>query len=171
MSSSAASLAPAEYVWKFPGSPIRIHIPLDVISQLRSQLNLERTAEPENACECGGLLLGAVENSRVHITDFEPFSLEPGQRNFILSEAQKLQLEKVIAGRRGKTKTAAVVGYYRSDLRGGIQLRAQDLALIDTLFVERSDVFLVICSSDMGNSMVGCFFRVGGLIFEVVSFM
>ena len=138
---------------------------------MREELKLEQTSEAEEAREYGGLLLGQVENSRVYVTDFEPFSLEPGQRHFILSEAQQLRLQKVIAGRRGKIKTTAVVGYYRSDVREGLQLTPQDLTLINTTFPEPSDIFLVIRASETGAPMAGFFFHENGSVFPHASFM
>ena len=40
MIKSAKAVDPAaEYVWKFSGSPIRIHVAISVISELRQQLN------------------------------------------------------------------------------------------------------------------------------------
>src|SRR5687767_591720 len=108
MSNSASiKVNTAEYVWKFPGSPVRIHIALDVIARMREQLNLQRAPESEGACELGGLLLGRVETSRVYVTGFEPFEVEPGQQHFVLSETQRSRLEKVIAGRGGKINTTA----------------------------------------------------------------
>jgi hypothetical protein len=154
--SAAAKALSAEYVWKSPAAPVRIHITLDVISQLRKHLHADR--------ESGGLLVGSVDHNRVYITDFEASNFERGHSHFIASDAAGIRLQNAIAGRRGKTNTSAVVGYYRTDAGGGIRLTEQDLKLIDTCFPDRSDVFLVIRTAKDGSSTAGFFFHDGGSV-------
>src|SRR5882672_12481093 len=55
---SGASMRSA-YSWTFPGAPIRINIPFDLISRLRAELDQhENLASSTPGAEVGGVLLG-----------------------------------------------------------------------------------------------------------------
>jgi hypothetical protein len=171
MIKSAKAVDPAaEYVWKFSGSPIRIHVAISVISKLRQQLNSDTSVDPAQKKEIGGLLIGGIRDGRLAITDVEPLSLDPGQRHFILSDSQKEFLRKTIAARQASASTA-IVGYYRSDVRTGIKLAEEDLVLIREFFRSPLDVFLVIRADDEGKPKAGFFFWDAGAIFSDASFL
>ena len=171
MIKSAKAVDPAaEYVWKFSGSPIRIHVAISVISKLRQQLNADTSVDPAQKKEIGGLLIGGIRDGRLAITDIEPLSLDPGQRHFILSDSQKESLKKSIAARQTGA-SSAIVGYYRSDVRTGIKLAEEDLVLIREFFRSPLDVFLVIRSDEEGKPKAGFFFWDAGSIFSDASFL
>ena len=171
MIKSAKAVDPAaEYVWKFSGSPIRIHVAISVISKLRQQLNSDTSVDPAQKKEIGGLLIGGIRDGRLAITDIEPLSLDPGQRHFILSDSQKESLKKSIAARQTGA-SSAIVGYYRSDVRTGIKLAEEDLVLIREFFRSPLDVFLVIRSDEEGKPKAGFFFWDAGSIFSDASFL
>jgi hypothetical protein len=168
-SAKAVDLA-AEYVWKFSGSPIRIHVAISVISKLRQQLNSDTSADPAQKKEIGGLLIGGIRDGRLAITDIEPLSLGPDQRHFILFDSQRESLRKSIAARQASASTA-IVGYYRSDVRTGIKLTEEDLVLIREFFRSPLDVFLVIRADNEGKPKAGFFFWDAGSIFSDASFL
>jgi hypothetical protein len=172
MIKSATALDPAaEYVWKFSGSPIRIHVALAVIAKLRQQLSTGADLDASKKKEIGGLLVGRVREGRLEISDIEPLNLDPEQPNFILSDIQKQLLRKSISARQVGADAAAVVGYYRSDLRAGIKLTEDDLLLIREFFRSPLDVFLVMRADDQGKAKAGFFFWDAGSIFSDASFL
>jgi outer membrane biosynthesis protein TonB len=158
-----------DYVWAFPGSPVRIHLSLSVVSNLREQLFTE--FDPSSAKEYGGLLLGKVEAGRVHITDFRLFDTTSDGQYFVLSNSDKNNLQELIRKQGTDTSMPAVVGYFRTDLRGGIRLSQEDLALSKELFNDPRQVFLIISGKDTGRPTAGFFFWDTGSIFAEATFM
>lgn len=159
-----AELAP-EYVWGFPGTPVRIHLRLAVVARLREHL-LQKSASGEASKEIGGLLLGESRPGHVEINDFHLFETDRPDRHFILSDTEKASLRKVV-----QTRGSTVAGYFRSDLRGAIRLSKEDLSLIQDTFRNPSHVFLVMRLEDEAMPMAGFFFWDGGSIFSEATFM
>ncbi len=156
--------APAEYVWTFPGSPVAIHVPLTVISQLREHA-FSGLSSPYPK-ETGGVLLGRADPGRVHITGFEPLESVRRSRHFVLSNEDKVALRSMV-----ESRTRQVIGYYRTDLRDGIQLANEDIDLIDRVFCDPTHVFLVMRVEQNGVPAAGFFFWDGGTIFRDETFL
>lgn len=164
-----ATESSSNYVWAFPGSPVRIHLSLAVVSKLREQLFTG--FDPSSAKEIGGLLLGNTHVGRVHISDVRFFRPEEDGRNFVLSTFDKEELQKIIQQQHEDENLPAVVGYFRSDLRGGVRLSQEDLALSKELFNDSHQVFLIIHAKDSSTPTAGFFFWDNGSIFAEASFM
>ena len=69
---TAQTIAPEQahhYLWWFPGSPVRVHLALGVVQELKNRLfNPEaELGHPEE-----GLLFGEIRNGATAILDFEP---------------------------------------------------------------------------------------------------
>jgi hypothetical protein len=158
-----------DYIWTFPGSPVRIHLGLAVVSKLREQLFTG--FDPSSAKEIGGLLLGKVQAGRVYITDVRSFNTTGDERYFILSGSDKEQLQELIRKQGVDDSIPSVVGYFRSDLRGGIRLSQEDLVLSKELFSDPRQIFLIISAKDAGTPTAGFFFWDTGSIFTEASFM
>jgi hypothetical protein len=123
-------------------------------------------SDPLQSVECGGLLLGAVPSPQVEITDFEPFHLDSSlSRLFVLTEAERARLGNTIRKLAEKNTKAVVVGYFRSSLRGGLQLSSDDVSLIKEHFREPDQVFLVVTPEQDGAATAGLFFWESGEIF------
>ena len=166
-STLAAELSP-DYVWAFPGSPVRIHLSLSVVSKLREQLFTG--FDPGSAKEIGGLLLGKAQAGRVDITDIRSFSAtEDGY--IAWSSADKVHLKSLLQKHQSDHSLPSIVGYFRSDLRGGIRLSEEDLTLSRELFSDPEQVFLIISGQASGTPTAGFFFWDRGSIFAEASFM
>ena len=162
---------PEEYLWSFPGSPVRIHLRLSVVSRLQEHLFSGPEPDPAKIKERGGLLLGKVRPGAVEIVDFEPLISNRTDRHFSLSEFEKSYLQKTLQQWRSDDSGVSVVGYYRTDVRGSIRLSPADLDLINEHFKDPSHVFLVIGAVEHGTPEAGFFFWDGGTIFADTSFM
>src|SRR5712691_6344850 len=66
---------PGYYVWQISGKPVEVHLHLDVLDRLASEIMRGFGAVPKRAAEVGGLLLGTIQPgspSIVRIEDYEP---------------------------------------------------------------------------------------------------
>ncbi|HYI93673.1 MAG TPA: hypothetical protein VEX68_09020 [Bryobacteraceae bacterium] len=156
-----------DYVWTFPGSPIRIHLSLAVVARLREQLFTG--FDPSSSREIGGLLLGKVHAGGIHVKDIRSFCPSDNGSYFILSDIDKVNLKDVIKEQQGAG--SLVVGYFRSDQRGGIRLSEEDLSLSRELFSDPEQVFLIISKPDNNTPKAGFFFWDAGSIFAEASFL
>jgi hypothetical protein len=162
---------PEYYVWTFPGAPVRIHFKLSVVASIRKYLFNGLDPDLSKCAEAGGLLLGNSSPGRVEITDFQPFE-DPGQsRFFVLCDAGKSLLKNALEERRGSAGSTSVVGYFRSQVRDGLRLCDEDLALIADFFPDPSHVFLLVRPDETGAPLAGFFFRDGDSIFADSSLM
>ena len=98
---------PRVYIWSFPGSPIKVHIDLDVVDRIRLQIS---AAHPQP----GGLLLGRVLGAVVHIHSVHA-----------LGTVDNASVEAALMDRA--VNRSAVVGYYRLDAGDILRLGALDL--------------------------------------------
>ncbi len=156
-----------DYVWTFPGSPIRIHLSLAVVTRLREQLFTG--FDPSSSREIGGLLLGKVQAGGIHVKGIRSFCPADKSSYFILSDIDKVNLKDVIKEQQGAG--SLVVGYFRSDQRGGIRLSEEDLSLSRELFSDPEQVFLIISKPDNNMPKAGFFFWDAGSIFAEASFL
>jgi hypothetical protein len=155
--------APEFYTWTFPGAPVRIHLHLNVVESLGREVRRAFESVPSHSVEIGGILYGTADFAAspiIEIKDFEPFLCEyrPDHR-FILSDADQRKLEKVLAARRADGSDAlSVVGYYRSQINEGLNLREEDVAIAQSNFYDPANVFLLVKPSSDGTSSAGFFF-------------
>jgi len=120
---------PGYYVWAVPGSPVAVHLRLDVVDRLAAEFMRGLGAVPKRGAEVGGVLLGSIEpglvqdTSIVRIEDFEPVpcSYVRGP-SYLLTEDDRKLFEDVC-------KRRSPVGYYRSHTREGLSLGPEDLDL------------------------------------------
>jgi TonB family protein len=155
------------YVWTFQGAPVRIRIALDAVRRIREYL----VAGPGKS-EVGGLLLGKPHAGGVVIDDFAPLLREENcGTNFVFSDAQKLDLRNYIEVLNRLGGDLSVVGYFRTDLREGVRLYGEDLTLIEDLFPDRSNAFLVIRPHQNRPPTAGFFFWDDNTIFSSLSFL
>jgi TonB family protein len=170
----AASFPPGEefYVWKFPGSPKRIHICLETVERLRREVVEKAQAHGGQGAEIGGLLLGSFSRSgtEVEIRDYQTLPCESrSEGRYALSTPTDIErLEAAIAEKR---RGLRVVGSFRSHLREGLCLDEQDLNVCQIWFADPAHVFLVVKPARDGNCEAGFFFWDHGEIQAAFSFM
>lgn len=139
MTESLASAGFNYYVWWFPGSPVRVHLALDVVRRLKEQLHLAGPQAPEE-----GLLFGRAADGATEVFDFQS---TPGR----VSEAVGALAKE--AGQR------LLVGYYRVEAGDSLRLADSDLVLAQACFTNPYQVFLVIQPTGFGPANASFFFR------------
>ena len=149
-----APAEPARYLWSFPGSPIQVHVDLDVVRRIQARLT------EGGSQSAWGLLVGSVSGQVTAISGFE--TLAKGDTTEI--ERAMAALEKAAGGRE-------VVGYYRTHGEGSLRLSEADLSLARTYFRNPHHVILLIQTVESGPANASFFFWDGGRITGDFSFM
>lgn len=149
------------FSWTFPGSPIRIDIPLRLISRLRAELD-QHLADSTSSAEVGGVLLGRQKTPTIlEINDYVWVpSEEPGtQYHQDPSELKRLQLVYTF-----------VVGYFRTQSEDNLRLRDEEITFVGKHFRDSANVVLLIQNSRELHT-AGFFFWMQEGVFAPVSFM
>src|ERR1700744_818245 len=159
-STGTMELVDVEYFdWEPDGSPVSIHMHRDTIDAISRDVTDAWKTLARPVLETGGLLLGRVEAGErptVWINRYQPVECrhKAGPR-FVLDEEDKAGLEKAAAEvLAGET---AVVGFYRSHLRDGLQLEDSDFDLVRRYFSDAADLILLI-KPENPSTMSGQFF-------------
>lgn len=152
-----------QYIWTFPGAPVRIHLHLSVVESLGREVRRAFESVPSHSVEIGGILYGSADFAAgpiIEIKDFEPFLCEyRADHKFILSDGDRRKLERLLAARRADGAEApAVVGYYRSHIGEGLSLRPEDVAVAQAHFLDPASVFLLVKPLADGSASAGFFF-------------
>jgi hypothetical protein len=150
------------FSWTFPGSPIRIDIPLGLISRLRAELD-QHLADSTSGAEVGGVLLGRQKTpTRLEIDDYVwvPSEEQPGtQYHLDPSQVRRLSLVYTF-----------VVGYFRTQSEHNLHLRDDEITFVGKHFRDPANVVLLIQNSPELHT-AGFFFWMQEGIFAPVSFM
>lgn len=136
------SYVPADlsyYVWSFPGSPLKVHLALNVVRQLSEQLQL---ADLQAAGE--GLLFGKAIEGATEVLDFQS---APGH------------VPETVAALAQDGGKRLLVGYYRIETGNSLGLNESDLTLARTCFTQPYHVFLIIQASGFGPPNASFFFH------------
>jgi len=132
---------PKHYVWWFPGSPVKVHLDLQVVQRLKDGLRGTGTTISE------GLLFGRVQNGAAEILDFQP--------------ASNGNVRNMIAALPGEPGKRFLMGYYRTEDGDAFLLNARDASLAEECFRKPYHVFLMIRSDGFGSPNATFFFRDG----------
>lgn len=116
---------PSQYVWWFPGSPVKVHVDLRVITELQERLRDTGLGMAES-----GLLFGRVLEGATEILEFRP--------------ASSLSVPEMIAEFAAERGKRLLVGYYRTEYGETLRLNEDDLSLFKTFFGKPYHVFLLI---------------------------
>jgi hypothetical protein len=151
------------FTWTFPGSPICIDFPLDLISRLRAELDQhENLASSASGSAIGGVLLGHRKTpTTLEIDDYIWVSSEeqPGSC-FHLETSQLKHLRFVYT----------VVGYFRTQPEDNLGLRDEEISFVGKHFRDPTNVVLLIQTSPHRYT-AGFFFWMREGVFAPVSFM
>jgi hypothetical protein len=153
---------PSVFSWTFPGSPIRIDIPLGLISRLRAELD-QHLADSTSGAEVGGVLLGRQKTpTRLEINDYVwiPSEEQPGTQ-YHLDPSQVKRLSQVYT---------FVVGYFRTQSEHNLHLRDDEITFVGKHFRDPANVVLLIHNSPELHT-AGFFFWMQEGIFAPVSFL
>src|SRR5579872_4279885 len=173
---SAAQSVSEYYTWTFPGAPVRIQLHLDAVERLGREVRRAFEAIPSHSVEIGGLLLGTADfqaSPVIEVKDFEPFLCEyRADHKFVLSDPDRRRLERrLAAGKSEHDGRLGVVGYYRSHIGEGLNLREEDVAIAKTCFYDPANVFLVVKPGSDGFSSAGFFFWDNGRMDSEFTFL
>ena len=130
---------PKHYVWWFPGSPIKVHLDLQVVQRLKQRLGNAGTG----VSECG-LLFGGSRDGATEILDFQP--------------ALSASVPEMVAALPTELKRR-LIGYYRTEENESLHLNAQDLSLAERCFRGPNQVFLMVHANGFGPPAATFFFR------------
>jgi len=163
--------APGYYLWEAAGRGFEVHISLDAIDALLSEIMRGFGAVPKRGAEVGGLLIGSIERGAatiVRIDDFEP--VECGYTrgpSYLLSPEERETFEGACARwRPDASRDSYAVGFYRSHTREGLSLAREDVELLDRCFSGPSYVALLVKPFATKASPAGFFFRENGTFQE-----
>lgn len=160
-STGTMELVDVEYLdWEPEGSPVSIHMHRDTIDAISRDVADAWKTLARPVLETGGLLLGRVEageRPKVWIERYQRVECrhKAGPR-FVLDEEDTAGLEKAAADVLSGGETA-VVGFYRSHLRDGLQLEPSDYDLVRRYFSDAADLILLI-KPENASTMSGQFF-------------
>jgi outer membrane biosynthesis protein TonB len=135
--------APTHYVWWFPGSPVKVHLDLQVVRRLKEQLQ----QSGPGAAQQEGLLFGRKLDGATEILDLRP--------------ADGRGIAEMIAALPKEQSKRALVGYYRTEPGDLLRLNDSDRALAEKFFPRPHQVFLVIQSTGFGPPNATFFFHDG----------
>jgi protein TonB len=145
---------PVSYTWGFAGSPIQIHLSLDVVSRLRKQIqDSQKVTGAPTVC---GLLTGeTVKPGITAILDFRP-----------LRTLSAPSVTDALDGARGE-----VVGFYRTTPPGIDSMSDEDRALAAKFFSHPGSVFLFVESGASIGDARFCFWGEGQIFdFPLMTF-
>ena len=137
---------PGYHLWEVPGKSVSVQMNMDVIDRLSGAVLTGFGAIPRRGAEVGGILVGSIRDSVVHVEDFEPVACSYRRGpSYLLDEAdaaafaEAFEKWKPLPG-----KDQYTVGYYRSNTRDDAALSSEDRALCDKYFPPPSNVVLLI---------------------------
>ena len=157
------ALVRSAFSWTFPGSPIRIDIPLVVISRLQAELEQRENLASSDSTEIGGVLLGHQKTPTVlEIDDYIWVSSEERSgRQYYLDPSQLKRLRFVYT---------IVVGYFRTQSEDNLHLRDEEISFVGKHFRDPSNVVLLIHASPQRYT-ASFFFWMREGVFAPVSLM
>ncbi|HLH42156.1 MAG TPA: hypothetical protein VKV74_04155 [Bryobacteraceae bacterium] len=143
MAASTQAL-PGVYLWEPPEKTFAIRFHLDIVDKLLPEVMRAFAAVPKRGAEVGGVFIGSFEQPEpggqtfIHIEDFELVPCEYARGpSYLLAGDDRAAFEH--ACRRWSASgpdapAKQLVGYFRSHTRGGLELSAEDIELMDRLF-------------------------------------
>ncbi len=164
---------PGYYVWEVPGKALVVHLHLDVIDGVLSEVMRGFGAVPKRGAEVGGLLIGTIEPSGgergeqtiVRIEDFE--SVECAYKrgpSYLFTEDDGTTFHDAWERwQPGRSRPSYAVGFFRSHTRDGLSLSPVDIELLDRYFEGPSYAALLVKPFATKASLAGFFFREGGV--------
>jgi len=127
------------YSCTFPDSPVRINLPLDLISRLRTELGQNESLRTSPDTEVGGVLLGRPKKpNTLEIEDYVWVSSgQPGSR-YLLDPSE---LERL------RSFYTFVVGYFRTQPEDELHLRNEEITFVGKHFTDPTNAVLLINTS------------------------
>jgi hypothetical protein len=162
---------PEPYVWSAAGKNVAVHLDIEVLERLGTEVMRGFGAVPKRGVEVGGLLLGTIEDGEqtiVRIEDFEPVGCgyKRGPSYLLTDEDGRAFADACRRWDRNSGEEAYAVGYYRSHTREGLNFAPEDSEVMNHYFPDTSSVGLLIRPNATRASMAGFFIREEGVFSE-----
>lgn len=162
---------PGYYVWQVSGKPVEVHLHLDVLDRLGSEIMRGFGAVPKRGAEVGGLLLGTIQPgspSIVRIEDFEPVPCHYRRGpSYLFTEDDSAAFEKAFERTKpDPSRSIHAVGYFRGHTREGLSLAPEDVELLDQFLPGPAHVALLVKPFGTKVSVAGFFAREDGVFPE-----
>ena len=127
------------YSCTFPDSPVRINLPLDLISRLQTELERNESIANSPGTEIGGVLLGRPKKpNTLEIEDYVWVSSDqPGSRYHL----DPSELERL------RSFYTFVVGYFRTQPEDPLHLRGEEVTFVGKHFTDPTNAVLLINTS------------------------
>ena len=167
-----ASTNPAlqsHYRWDEPDTHLTVLLNPETADRLQTAALASTNPRQQSGDEVGGILLGRTEPDRnrmlIVVQDFEPVLCEhrSGSSYYSLSSEEAAVFASAMTWAKSR-RDLRPVGYYRSHVRSGLFLSADDLELIDRHFRDPENVFLLIKPLSNVACTAGFFFWRDGRI-------
>lgn len=162
----AAPERPGYYVWMAEGSPVAIHVRLDVVDRLAAEAMRGYGAVPKRGAEIGGLLIGQVEPGDtpiVRIEDFEPVPCDYKRGpSYLFTGQDGAAFDQACSRWQPEGAGDYAVGYFRSHTREGMGLAPEDIDLLEQHFPGQDRVALLVKPFATRVSAAGFFVRQNG---------
>jgi hypothetical protein len=162
---------PGYYVWQVSGKPVEVHLQLDVLDRLASEIMRGFGAVPKRGAEAGGLLLGTIapgSPSIVRIEDFEavPCHYRRGP-SYLFTEDDSAAFERAFERwKPDPSRAIYAVGHFRGHTRDGLSLAPEDVELLDHFFPGPAHIALLVKPFGTKVSVAGFFVREDGVFPE-----
>jgi hypothetical protein len=135
------------YVWRVSDG-FAIHLSLNVVTQLAAEIS--RGGNESSGPETRGILLGRMVDAPVRATVIEDFRLIPAGAASALPDSDDALFE--IASRMVETgNERRVLGFFRAQRDGNLNLGPRDLQTLSRLFCETGNIALVIQTARRGG--------------------
>ena len=162
---------PGYYVWQVSGKPVEVHLQLDVLDRMASEIMRGFGAVPKRGAEAGGLLLGTIapgSPSVVRIEDFEPVPCHYRRGpSYLFTEDDGAAFEQAFERTKpDPSRSTYAVGYFRGHTREGLSLAQEDVELLDHFFPGPAQVALLVKPFATKVSVAGFFAREDGVFPE-----
>src|ERR1043166_4695376 len=141
LSPQSKATDPKDYLWSFPGCPVKVRLSLSVVAELQRRFDKSAPSREE------GLLVGGTANGFTMISGYRP-----------LSNVGSRDRRDAVAALLESTGNQQVVGYYRFDGQDTLRLTESDISLAGTFFPKPHQVFLLIQPSNTGPANSAFFF-------------
>jgi len=156
----AIQAVPGYFVWQAPGQPVVIHLSINVVDRMSTDILRGFGAVPKRGAEVGGLLIGTTQPGNVNTVRIEDFEAIPCTYSrgpsYLLTEAERAIFNEVC-----RRRSAEIVGYYRSHTRDGLALQPEDIQLL-TQSLPSARIALLVKPFATKPSMGGFFVRENG---------
>lgn len=149
--------------WAPAGSLVQVEYTLGLMAQIRDHVIVGFHRLAKRGIECGGILYGRREGTRIFIEQIREirceYKLGP---SFVLSDSDRFRLAHQLQDGEPELAGLVPVGLYVSHTKDDLRATERDLTVYDAYFPEIWQVLLILRPSRQGSVRAGFFVREAG---------